>query len=110
MARGFISTNSVRRGSVKQKSNSLIRRAFPVNNPQLFRPASLFFSIEPKSGTKTSGEYGWGSLVGTCVYLNRLYGERSCRLEICEERRQRTIIFEPEFGEAAPCVCDGVKR
>ncbi|CAN0256723.1 unnamed protein product [Ectocarpus fasciculatus] len=68
---------------------------------------------EPKTGSSTTGEWAQGALIGTCLYLQRLYGEQSCRFWTDNRAHPETnIIFEPELSsdENAPCSCTNVTR
>lgn len=70
------------------------------------------FSVlsEPKSGTGAFGDMGRRVLDFTCTYLQNLYGERSCRTDVDNERKLHTLVFEPELDNNAPCTCDDVSR
>lgn len=73
----------------------------------------LFFCefSEPKSGTGTAGEWAWGGLVGTCIYLRSLYGNASCITH--DEHYYKEMVFEPHLTaaeEKTPCSCNDVTR
>jgi len=67
--------------------------------------------VEPKSGTTTSGIWALRGLFNTCLFLQSLYGKRSCHTEKAKDVSQYKIVFTPQLNEDdAPCACDGVKR
>lgn len=66
---------------------------------------------EPKSGTTFMYEWGAVALNKSCVYLQRLYGLETCRME--NSHGKHTLLFEPGLArghDSAPCVCDTVKK
>lgn len=68
---------------------------------------------EPKSGTGFMMRKGTEALAHFCHYLQRAYGQRSCRVEF-PINVVRNLIFEPQLvvddGSAPPCSCDNVSR
>ena len=75
---------------------------------------------EPKSGTGMMAEWSWGALANTCLYLQKIYGEKSCEIvwEMPPEfpgvpANPHKIVFEPgraSGNEDAPCSCDTIDR
>lgn len=73
-------------------------------------PFHLHPPTEPKSGTGLTGEWAWGAFTSICVYLQDLYGKRSC--QVIRRNYVKKIVFAPgpvPDGNA-PCSCSGVKR
>jgi len=65
---------------------------------------------EPKSGTTFMYEWGVIALKSSCEYLQRLYGEDTCKVVENLEKRH-TLFFHPDMvGEkdSPPCSCDNV--
>jgi len=50
-----------------------------------------------------------GALAHACMYLQKAYGEQSCRIEW--EFFNRTMVFDPSQAVDAPgpCPCDDVE-
>lgn len=75
---------------------------------------------EPKSGTGMMAEWSWGALANSCLYLQKIYGEKSCEIVwvLPPEKpgvpgSPHKIVFEPRRAlgdEDAPCSCDTVDR
>ncbi|CAM9470059.1 unnamed protein product [Scytosiphon promiscuus] len=58
---------------------------------------------EPKSGTGFMFEWATNALAHSCMYLQRAYGGRSCRIEW--NAVNRTMIFDPSLAAKAPGPC-----
>ena len=75
---------------------------------------------EPKSGTGMMAEWSWGALANVCLYLQKVYGEKSCEIvwdmppEISAvPANPHKIVFEPARAwgdEDALCSCDTIDR
>lgn len=66
-------------------------------------------NVEPKSGSSTTGEWAWGVLVASCLYIKSLYGKDSC--QYWTDKPLGHMLFEPTSasGEDPPCSCNNVK-
>lgn len=75
---------------------------------------------EPKSGTGMMAEWSWGALADVCLYLQKVYGEKSCEIVWDMPREIQTvpanphkIVFDPALAsgdEDALCSCDTIDR
>lgn len=66
---------------------------------------------EPKSGTSFMFEWGQGSLIHACDFLQSLYGRWSCQT-MWEGTATFKLLFEPKHPRVEParCPCTDVDR
>ena len=85
--------------------------------PTTSRSPSNARTGEPKSGTALMFHGANGALAHACDFLNKWFGDGSCRLEGQDYNgRHHTpphigLTFDPQLGKTnALCPCDGVDR